>query len=77
MIVSGFVLVCKLCESWGFIFAVGLYFCQQIETRFSPQSKQTEIERRSGQRSEQTVDSRVLRVCGYRYVCFNSIAQQI
>uniref|UniRef100_A0A672K4V6 Lamina-associated polypeptide 2, isoforms beta/delta/epsilon/gamma-like n=1 Tax=Sinocyclocheilus grahami TaxID=75366 RepID=A0A672K4V6_SINGR len=25
-----------------------------IETRFSPQSKQTEIERRSGQRSEQT-----------------------
>ncbi len=50
----------------GFIFAVGLYFCQQIENRFSPQSKQTEIERRSGQRSEQTVDSRALRVCGYR-----------
>ncbi|XP_050952077.1 LEM domain-containing protein 1 isoform X4 [Labeo rohita] len=32
-----------------------------IENRFSPQSKQTEIEWRSGQRSEQTVDSRVLR----------------
>ncbi|XP_016320647.1 lamina-associated polypeptide 2-like isoform X3 [Sinocyclocheilus anshuiensis] len=34
---------------------------EEIETRFSPQSKQTEIERRSGQRSEQTVDSRALR----------------
>ncbi|XP_016404712.1 lamina-associated polypeptide 2, isoforms beta/delta/epsilon/gamma-like isoform X2 [Sinocyclocheilus rhinocerous] len=34
---------------------------EQIETRFSPQSKQTEIERRSGQRSEQMVDSRALR----------------
>ncbi|XP_050952075.1 LEM domain-containing protein 1 isoform X3 [Labeo rohita] len=34
---------------------------RQIENRFSPQSKQTEIEWRSGQRSEQTVDSRVLR----------------
>ncbi|XP_050952074.1 LEM domain-containing protein 1 isoform X2 [Labeo rohita] len=33
----------------------------RIENRFSPQSKQTEIEWRSGQRSEQTVDSRVLR----------------
>uniref|UniRef100_A0A672PM68 Lamina-associated polypeptide 2, isoforms beta/delta/epsilon/gamma-like n=1 Tax=Sinocyclocheilus grahami TaxID=75366 RepID=A0A672PM68_SINGR len=33
---------------------------RQIENRFSPQSKQTEIERRSGQRSEQTVDSRAL-----------------
>ncbi|XP_058620416.1 LEM domain-containing protein 1 [Onychostoma macrolepis] len=32
-----------------------------IENRFSPQSKQTEIERRSGQRNEQTVDSRALR----------------
>ncbi|XP_073678978.1 LEM domain-containing protein 1 [Garra rufa] len=31
-----------------------------IENRFSPQSKQTEIERRSGQRSKQTVDSRAL-----------------
>ncbi|XP_042606870.1 lamina-associated polypeptide 2, isoforms beta/delta/epsilon/gamma-like isoform X2 [Cyprinus carpio] len=31
---------------------------EEIETRFSPQSKQTEIERRSVQRSEQTVDSR-------------------
>ncbi|XP_026097854.1 LEM domain-containing protein 1 isoform X2 [Carassius auratus] len=34
---------------------------EEIETRFSPQSKQTEIERRSGSRSKQTVDSRVLR----------------
>ncbi|XP_016104060.1 lamina-associated polypeptide 2, isoforms beta/delta/epsilon/gamma-like isoform X1 [Sinocyclocheilus grahami] len=33
---------------------------EEIENRFSPQSKQTEIERRSGQRSEQTVDSRAL-----------------
>ncbi|XP_059383554.1 LEM domain-containing protein 1 isoform X10 [Carassius carassius] len=30
----------------------------RIETRFSPQSKQTEIERRSGSGSKQTVDSR-------------------
>ncbi|XP_059383552.1 LEM domain-containing protein 1 isoform X8 [Carassius carassius] len=34
---------------------------EEIETRFSPQSKQTEIERRSGSGSKQTVDSRVLR----------------
>ncbi|XP_016409494.1 LEM domain-containing protein 1 isoform X3 [Sinocyclocheilus rhinocerous] len=33
---------------------------EEIENRFSPQSKQTEIERRSGQRSEQTVYSRAL-----------------
>ncbi|XP_043080687.1 LEM domain-containing protein 1 isoform X2 [Puntigrus tetrazona] len=33
---------------------------EEIENRFSPQSKQTEIERRSGQRSEQTVDRRAL-----------------
>ncbi|XP_016300520.1 lamina-associated polypeptide 2, isoforms beta/delta/epsilon/gamma-like isoform X3 [Sinocyclocheilus anshuiensis] len=33
---------------------------EEIENRFSPQSKQTEIERRSGQRSEQMVDSRAL-----------------
>ncbi|ROL53252.1 N-fatty-acyl-amino acid synthase/hydrolase PM20D1.1 [Anabarilius grahami] len=33
----------------------------RMENRFSSQSKQSEIERRSGQRSEQTVDSRDLR----------------
>uniref|UniRef100_A0A9J8CGB5 LEM domain containing 1 n=1 Tax=Cyprinus carpio carpio TaxID=630221 RepID=A0A9J8CGB5_CYPCA len=32
-----------------------------IENEFSPLSKQTEIERRSGQRREQTVDNRALR----------------
>ncbi|XP_059383551.1 LEM domain-containing protein 1 isoform X7 [Carassius carassius] len=34
---------------------------EEGSTRFSPQSKQTEIERRSGSGSKQTVDSRVLR----------------
>ncbi|XP_056094193.1 LEM domain-containing protein 1 [Rhinichthys klamathensis goyatoka] len=34
---------------------------EEIEKRCSPQSKQTEIERRFGQRTEQTVDSRALR----------------
>ncbi|XP_039508449.1 LEM domain-containing protein 1 isoform X4 [Pimephales promelas] len=34
---------------------------EEIENRFSPQSKQTEIERGFGQRTEQTVDSRALR----------------
>lgn len=40
------------------------FFGPQIENEFSPLSKQTEIERRSGQRREQTVDSRALWVCG-------------
>ncbi|XP_048033637.1 LEM domain-containing protein 1 isoform X1 [Megalobrama amblycephala] len=34
---------------------------EEMENRFSSQSKQSEIERRSGQRSKQTVDSRDLR----------------
>lgn len=68
LIVSGFVLVGGCIESLGglFLLCVLYWFCLQIENRFSPQFKQTETERWSGLRSEQTVDSRALRVCGYR-----------
>lgn len=61
-----------------FVLSLGVWlylFCLQMENRFSSQSKQSEIERRSGQRSKQTVDSRDLRVCATDNVFFNSSAQ--